>query len=104
MFEALGQRFSTLFSGLRGKVTQPQLVEFVQDIKIALIESDVALEVADIFSAKILEKFQEKSDVINIITKLCSFSLANFRLALATPTGSPTPFPGSGAKTGIFID
>ena len=43
MFEALGQRFSTLFSGLRGKVTQPQLVEFVEDIKIALIESDVAL-------------------------------------------------------------
>ena len=68
MFEALGQRFSTLFSGLRGKVTQPQLVEFVQDIKVALIESDVALEVADIFSAKILEKFQEQSDAINTST------------------------------------
>ena len=68
MFEALGQRFSTLFSGLRGKVTQPQLVEFVEDIKIALIESDVALEVADIFSAKILEKFQEQSDAINTST------------------------------------
>ena len=68
MFEALGQRFSALFSGLRGKVTQPQLVEFVEDIKIALIESDVALEVADIFSAKILEKFQEQSDAINTST------------------------------------
>ena len=32
MFEALGQRFTTLFSGLRGKVSQSQLNDFAADI------------------------------------------------------------------------
>lgn len=49
MFEALGQRFSTLFSGLRGKVSQAQLNEFAVDVKTALVESDVALSVAENF-------------------------------------------------------
>ena len=84
MFEALGQRFSTVFSGLRGKVTQPQLVEFAQDIKIALLDSDVALAVADNFSAKILEKFQEKSDEINRSTNPSQkiFEIVNNQLTL----------------------
>ena len=55
MFEALGQRFSALFSGLRGKVTQPQLVEFVEDIWHRQTDSfcivwDIGLLVGNLFS------------------------------------------------------
>jgi signal recognition particle subunit SRP54 len=65
MFEALGQRFTTLFSGLRGKVSQAQLSEFAVDIKTALVESDVALSVAENFSNRVLEKFKQSSEEIN---------------------------------------
>jgi signal recognition particle subunit SRP54 len=66
MFEALGQRFTSIFSGLRGKVSQARLDQFSEEIKTALIESDVALEVANRFSAQLAEKFNQNSDEINI--------------------------------------
>ena len=65
MFEALGQRFTSLFSGLRGKVSQAQLVEFSSEIKNALLDSDVALEVADKFSKQVLEEFNNQAELIN---------------------------------------
>jgi signal recognition particle subunit SRP54 len=65
MFEALGQRFTSLFSGLRGKVSQEQLVEFSSDIKNALLDSDVALLVADKFSKQVLEEFNNQAESIN---------------------------------------
>ena len=65
MFEALGQRFTKLFSGLRGKVSQSQLNDFAADVKTALLDSDVALSVAESFSNQLLEKFTQNSDEIN---------------------------------------
>jgi len=65
MFEALGQRFTSLFSGLRGKVSQAQLVDFSSDIKNALLDSDVALLVADKFSKQVLEEFNNQAELIN---------------------------------------
>lgn len=65
MFEALGQRFTTLFSGLRGKVLQSQLNDFAADIKTALLDSDVALSVAESFSNQLVKKFTQNSDEIN---------------------------------------
>jgi signal recognition particle subunit SRP54 len=65
MFEALGQRFTSLFSGLRGKVSQAQLVDFLSDIKNALLDSDVALLVADKFSKQVLEEFNNQAELIN---------------------------------------
>lgn len=65
MFETLGQRFTSLFSGLRGKVSQAQLVEFSSDIKNALLDSDVALLVADKFSKQVLEEFNNQAESIN---------------------------------------
>ena len=65
MFEALGQRFTSLFSGLRGKVSQAQLVDFSSDIKNALLDSDVAFLVADKFSKQVLEEFNNQAELIN---------------------------------------
>ena len=53
MFQALGQRFSSIFSGLRGKVSESDLKSFTAQFKDALLESDVALSVAESFSDRV---------------------------------------------------
>ena len=82
MFEALGQRFKSLFSGLRGKVSQAQLVEFSSDIKNALLDSDVALLVADKFSKQVLEEFNNQAETINKSTNPSQkiFEIVNLQL------------------------
>ena len=82
MFEALGQRFTSLFSGLRGKVSQAQLVEFSSDIKNALLDSDVALLVADKFSRQVLEEFNNQAETINKSTNPSQkiFEIVNLHL------------------------
>ena len=65
MFQALGQRFSSIFSGLRGKVSESDLKSFTAQIKDALLESDVALSVAESFSNRVYKKSQDRSDEIN---------------------------------------
>lgn len=65
MFEALGQKFTNLFSGLRGKISDSDLEKFVQDIKVALLESDVAQSVAEKFSDQIFKVATERKDEIN---------------------------------------
>jgi signal recognition particle subunit SRP54 len=82
MFEALGQRFTSLFSGLRGKVSQAQLVDFSSDIKNALLDSDVALLVADKFSKQVLEEFNNQAETINKSTNPSQkiFEIVNLHL------------------------
>jgi signal recognition particle subunit SRP54 len=82
MFEALGQRFTSLFSGLRGKVSQAQLVEFSSDIQNALLDSDVALLVADKFSKQVLEEFNNQAETINKSTNPSQkiFEIVNLQL------------------------
>ncbi|CAB4688190.1 MAG: signal recognition particle protein [Actinobacteria bacterium] len=65
MFEALGQRFSNIFSGLRGKISESDLSNFAAEIKTALLESDVAQVVAENFSNQILKIASERADEIN---------------------------------------
>ena len=65
MFEALGQKFTNLFSGLRGKISESDLDNFAQEIKIALLESDVAQSVAENFASQILKIADERADEIN---------------------------------------
>jgi len=65
MFEALGQRFSNIFSGLRGKISETDLSNFAAEIKTALLESDVAQVVAENFSNQILKIASERADEIN---------------------------------------
>ena len=65
MLEALGQRFGKIFSGLGGKVTESELENFISEIKLALLDSDVALEVAEEFSNRIFSKVKELESEIN---------------------------------------
>jgi signal recognition particle subunit SRP54 len=84
MFEALGQRFSSIFSGLRGKVSESDLANLTAQIKTALLESDVALEVAEQFSKRVFDKAKERSDEINRSTNPAQkiFEIVNAELTL----------------------
>lgn len=101
MFEALGQKFSSIFSGLRGKVTDTDLRDFTAQIKIALLESDVAVEVAESFSNRILEKAkllesdinkstnpaQKIFEIVNSeLTQILGGSARRLRFAKSSPT------------------
>ena len=101
MFEALGQKFSSIFSGLRGKVTDTDLRDFTAQIKIALLESDVAVEVAESFSNRILEKAkllesdinkstnpaQKIFEIVNTeLTQILGGSARRLRFAKSSPT------------------
>jgi signal recognition particle subunit SRP54 len=82
MFEALGQKFSNLFSGLRGKISDSDLNNFAQEIKIALLESDVAQSVAENFASQILKIADERADEINKSTNPAQkiFEIVNAQL------------------------
>lgn len=82
MFEALGQKFTNLFSGLRGKVSQDDLEKFVDEIKIALLESDVAQSVAENFASQILKIAEERAEEINKSTNPAQkiFEIVNSQL------------------------
>jgi signal recognition particle subunit SRP54 len=82
MFEALGQKFTNLFSGLRGKVSKDDLEKFADEIKIALLESDVAQSVAENFATQILKIAEERADEINKSTNPAQkiFEIVNTQL------------------------
>lgn len=62
MFEALGQRFAKVFSGLRGQVNESELKNIQSEISTALIDSDVSVEVAKSFSEAVYQKASEQID------------------------------------------
>lgn len=82
MFEALGQKFTNLFSGLRGKVSRDDLEKFAAEIKIALLESDVAQSVAENFASQILKIADIRADEINKSTNPAQkiFEIVNTQL------------------------
>ncbi len=84
MFEALGQKFTNLFSGLRGKLSDSDIENFAQEIKTALLESDVAQSVAENFANQIITIAKERSDEINKSTNPAQkiFEIVNAQLTL----------------------
>ncbi len=58
MFDSLTSKLGTVLSSLRsrGRIKAADLDEIVTEIRTALIESDVALEVADSFSNAVKEQ------------------------------------------------
>jgi signal recognition particle subunit SRP54 len=102
MFESLGQKLSKVFSGLRGKVNETDLKNFAAEIKVALLESDVAQSVADNFANQILKIAQERSDEINKSTNPAQkiFEIVN---ALLTQTLGGSARRLRHAKTGPTV-
>ena len=67
MFDSLSSKFSSAFSSLRkkGKIKPGDIDEIVLEIKSALIDSDVALEVAEKFADRIKERSLAELEQVN---------------------------------------
>ncbi len=58
MFQSLGDRLQGVFDGLRGrgKLTETEVTAALREIRVALLEADVNLEVAKAFTERVQEK------------------------------------------------
>ena len=58
MFESLGNRLQTVFDGLkgRGKLSEAEVKSALREVRVALLEADVNLEVARDFTKRVQEK------------------------------------------------
>ncbi len=58
MFDSLSSKFAGAFGALRsrGKISEKDIDTAIADIKSALLEADVALEVVENFTEKVQEK------------------------------------------------
>ncbi|MCK6485037.1 MAG: signal recognition particle protein [Phycisphaerae bacterium] len=58
MFEALSDRFNTFFNRLRGRgrITEANITEVMKEVRTALLEADVHVEVADRFIENVVTK------------------------------------------------
>ncbi len=69
MFETLSERLTTVFSSLRGKgrLSQADIDATAREIRIALLEADVALPVVRAFIARVKERAggEEVSGALN---------------------------------------
>ncbi len=67
MFDSLSSKFSKAFSALRskGRIKSGDIDDICEEIKSALLESDVALEVTDNFISQIKERSIEQLDEVN---------------------------------------
>ena len=86
MFDSLTSRFGTVFSSLRsrGKISKGDIDDTCAEIRQALLESDVALEVVESFIAEIAEKstaalatMQPGTNQANAIFEIVNTSLAD---------------------------
>jgi len=67
VFDSLTSKFASAFSSLRsrGRIKGSDVESIVEEIRLALLDSDVALEVAENFSQKIQELSLEQLDQVN---------------------------------------
>ncbi len=67
MFDSLSSKFSKAFSGLRakGRIKSGDIEEVTQEIRTALLDSDVALEVVESFITQVKDRSLEKLDEVN---------------------------------------
>lgn len=103
MFDSLSSKFTSAFSSLRkkGKIKSGDIDEIVLEIQNALIESDVALEVAESFASRIKERSladleqvnrgtnpsQAIFDIVNQeLTEILGGSARRIRMAKKAPT------------------
>jgi signal recognition particle subunit SRP54 len=84
MFGALTEKFSQLFSSLRskGRITKDDIVKTAEELRTALLEADVAIEVVEEFvdvvskkSLELLSELSKSTNPANQITEIISAKL-----------------------------
>ena len=86
MFETLSDRFDGIFKGIRGrgKLTQADIDETLGEIRLALLEADVNLDVVDSMVARIGDRAQsqELSKALNPSQQVIKFVLDELTVSL----------------------
>ena len=86
MFETLSDRFEGIFKGIRGrgKLTQADIDETLGEIRLALLEADVNLDVVDSMVARIGDRAQgqELSKALNPSQQVIKFVLDELTVSL----------------------
>ena len=86
MFETLSGRFDRIFKGIRGrgKLTQADIDETLGEIRVALLEADVNLDVADSLVARIRDRAhgQELSRALNPSQQVVKIVLEELTVSL----------------------
>jgi signal recognition particle subunit SRP54 len=83
MFKALASKFNDIFSSLSSKaITEEDLEKAIKEIKIALLEADVALETVKAFTSSLREKLKgeeviKKTNPVQTIIKLTQDEITN---------------------------
>ena len=97
MFENLGERLNTIFEGLRGRgaLEEKDVNEALREVRVALLEADVALPVAKDFIAKVKER-AVGAEVLRSVTpgqqvvKIVHDALVDMLGGPSTPEGGDT--------------
>ncbi len=101
MFETLSDRFDRIFKGIRGrgKLTQADIDETLGEIRVALLEADVNLDVADSMVARIRDRAQGQElsralnpsqQVVKIVLEELTVSLGGEAMRLNYASKPPT--------------
>src|ERR671922_212901 len=113
MFEQLTERFGAVFKKLRsrGKLHPKQIDTALDDIRTALLEADVAVEVIEAFLGRVRDAtvgqdavrqaraFMDEVDLTGfVITKLDGDARGGAALSVTEVTGRPVYFAGVGEK------
>ncbi len=100
MFDTLSDRLSATFKNLRGKgrLSEADIDATAREIRIALLEADVALPVVRAFIAKVKERARgaEVSQALNPPSRSSRSSTRNWSPSSAArpgASGSPRPRP-----------
>ena len=90
MFETLSDRFDRIFKGIRGrgKLTRADIDETLGEIRVALLEADVNLDVADSMVARIRDRAQgqELSKALNPSQQVVKIVLEELTVSLGSET------------------
>ncbi len=101
MFETLSDRFDRIFKGIRGrgKLTRADIVETLGEIRLALLEADVNLDVVDLMVARIRDRAQGQElsgalnpsqQVVKIVLEELTVSLGGEAMRLTYASKPPT--------------
>ncbi len=101
MFETLSDRFDRIFKGIRGrgKLTQADIDETLGEIRLALLEADVNLDVVDSMVARIRDRAQGQElsgalnpsqQVVKIVLEELTASLGGEAMRLTYASKPPT--------------
>src|SRR5207247_4561881 len=104
MFESLGEKFDSLLRKLRGqgKITERNIEEALRDVRLALLEADVNLNVVRDF-VEAVKRDALGSEVLRSLTPEQHFIKLVHRELVQLLGGAPAPFEVGGTPPAVVM-